>query len=235
MLLAASSEVTVHPLVSISGHVAGLITIIQASFIGSSPVGIVQTRRCSRGCAHTFGELPAVVLGAAVSECIMQPHAGVLYHIIGSRAVVLACVIAKPVGVVLRSTAARRRSSHTPGQVKRVVFLTTISLGAKEVVRGILRHVERFVTIAGASRIGALPVGVPKCTSTCIVEVAHATIVVPGEVSCAAAIESGVHVSSWVGINVGWLITVIQTSRRVARGFKIWVEEVYRRGRSGGR
>jgi hypothetical protein len=54
-------------------------------------------------------------------------------------------------------------------------------------------------------------------------------------VSCAAAIESGVHVSSWVGINVGWLITVIQTSRRVARGFKIWVEEVYRRGRSGGR
>jgi hypothetical protein len=89
------------------------------------------------------------------------------------------------------------------------MFLTAISFGTEEVMRSILCHVERLVTITCTSSVATFPVGIPKCASTCVIKLAHAAIVIPGKVSGAAAIKSGMHVCSRIGFNPRWLISVI--------------------------
>lgn len=104
------------------------------------------------------------------------------------------------------------------------MLIAAVSLGAKEVVRGILRHVERLVTITSAAGVGAFPVWVPQSTSTRVIELAHAAIVVPSKMCAAAFFESGVHVRSRVRINVCRLASVIQTPSGISFRLEIGIE-----------
>jgi hypothetical protein len=59
------------------------------------------------------------------------------------------------------------------------MFLAAITLGAEEILNIVLSHVEWFIPIADTPSILAFPIGIPQGTGTSVVELAHATIVVP--------------------------------------------------------
>jgi hypothetical protein len=106
------------------------------------------------------------------------------------------------------------------------VLVAAVSLGAEEVVRSILRHVERLVTITSAASVGALPIWVPQSTSTRVIELAHASVVIPSKVRTAAFLESGVHVRSRIGINVCWLVSIVQAPLSISFRLVIGIKQV---------
>ena len=92
------------------------------------------------------------------------------------------------------------------------MFLTTVGLGVEEVdlVRG---HIERLVSITDATFIGSLPVRIPESTSTGIVEITHAVVVIPIEMLLTALLERGVEPGGGVGVHPGGLLSVVEASR----------------------
>jgi len=182
VLLAARIKGAVHPLSRVSSHVIRFVAIIEAAFISSGPVRVVQSRarRRSRSLStvHALTHLPTIVLGAAGRKSVVQPHGGILGHVRWSGTVVLASVITQPVGIILVATG-RRARPHAFHQVPRIMFLAAITLGAEEVLNIVLSHVEWFIPIADTPSVLAFPIGIPQGTGTSVVELAHATIVVP--------------------------------------------------------
>jgi len=114
------------------------------------------------------------------------------------------------------------------------MFIATIGLRAEEVLNIVLSHVEWLITIADTPSVRSFPVGIPQGTGTSVIQLAHATIVIPCKMSRAALVQSGMHVDPGIGGHVGGLVSVVQASLVEPFAGPVGVEKVDRRGGSRG-
>ncbi|KAL7488998.1 hypothetical protein ACHAW6_014610 [Cyclotella cf. meneghiniana] len=114
------------------------------------------------------------------------------------------------------------------------MLLAAIGLRAKEVLHIVLSHVEWFIPIADTPSVLAFPIRIPQRTGTSVVKLTHATIIVPGKMSGAALIESGMHVDTGIRCHVGGLVSVVQTSLVETFTRPVGIEKVDRRSGSRG-